>query len=82
MEQREYQTELLEKVEELKKLRTRGDDLEQQLQDKKQEVIEVRKRGEEQLQESAQELANVREEKQNLEQRKKNWISIPACQMH
>ena len=72
MEQREYQTELLEKVEELKKLRTRGDDLEQQLQDKKQEVIEVRKRGEEQLQESAQELANVREEKQNLEQSKKN----------
>ena len=72
MEQREYQTELLEKVEELKKLRTRGDDLEQQLQDKKQEVIKVRKRGEEQLQESAQELANVREEKQNLEQSKKN----------
>ena len=72
MEQREYQTEFLEKVEELKKLRTRGDDLEQQLQDKKQEVIEVRKRGEEQLQESARELANVREEKQNLEQSKKN----------
>ena len=72
MEQREVQTELLEKVEELKKLRTRGDDLEQQLQDKKQEVIKVRKRGEEQLQESARELANVREEKQNLEQSKKN----------
>ena len=64
--------ELLEKVKELKKLKTRGDDLEQQLQDKKQEVIEVRKRGEEQLQESAQELANVREEKQNLEQSKEN----------
>ena len=64
--------ELLEKVEELKKLKTRGDDLEQQLQDKKQEVIEMRKRGEEQLQESAWELANVREEKQNLEQSKEN----------
>lgn len=72
MEQRQYQMELLEKDEELKELRTRGFDLEQQLQDKKQEVIEVRKRGEEQLQESARELANVREEKQNLEQSKKN----------
>ena len=64
--------ELLEKVEELKKLKTRGDDLEQQLQDKKQEVIEMRKKGEEQFQESAQELANVREEKLNLEQSKEN----------
>lgn len=52
--------------------RARGDDLEQQLRDKEQEVIEVRKRGGDQLQEIAQELADVKEEKMNLEQSKEN----------